>query len=176
VYAEWSKEGSKYKTTEAHNHDNITLQLASLGLDTGLNPATQSRLDVLQHIDIKRKAIIAIGDDNGRNFDGKIMSIIMSWMDDKEFRDSIKSGGIDKVIVVGHLHKPKVNLSSVNNKRESFFNRCQRLSDALFKSTDGALRIDEVYMSKELKTKEDIGDSRKMKRTPYVHLVKTKAV
>jgi hypothetical protein len=50
------------------------------------------------------------------------------------------------------------------------------LSDELFKSTDGALRIDEVYMSKELKTKEDIGDSRKMKRTPYVHLVKTKAV
>lgn len=176
LYAEWSKEGSKYKTTEAHKHDNVTLQLASLGLDAGLNPKTQARLDVTQHIDIRKKAIVAIGDNNGRNFDGKIMSIIMSWMDDKEFRDSIKSSGIDKVTVAGHLHKPKVNLSSVVSEQEKFFSRCQRLSDALFKSTDGALRIDEVHMAKELKTKEDKGQSRKMKRPSSLQLIETKAV
>jgi len=174
LFYQWSKKGSVSKTTQAHKPENITLFLAQKGLETGINPTTQSRVDVINHLDYKNKAIIVLADNNGRNFAGKIMAIIKEWYLVPSFKKNLTDTGINKLIVAGRTYKPTNSLTDIQNAREKFFTECQGLSDALSKATDGCLRIHEVHMAKELKIKKDKGETNTMKAP--LRVIRRKAI
>ena len=130
-----------------------TNHLTRIGWDPGLK-SSGKRKDSVDHFDTSRNCIIIVSDDNGQNFDGRMMNVFKKYHTDSEYKQNLEDNNIDFIDVAGRIYKPPTDKTSLDQKRSYFKKVVQRWNE-IFPKANVSLKIRYLALPKQLKVNDD---------------------
>jgi len=98
--------------------------------------------------------IIIVSDNNGQNFDGRMMNVVMKYHMDNEYKQNLEDNNIKFIDVAGRIYKPPTDKTSLDQKRSLFKKVVQRWNE-FFPDANVNLKIRYLALPKQLKVHDD---------------------